>query len=106
MYTLRETSIYTKLVNDIFDHDEQGELNAYIAQNAHLGDVIPQSGGCRKIRYAQKGVGKSGGVRVIYYNQLDNGIINLLVIYAKTKNENIPAHILKQLLMELNNDLS
>lgn len=104
MYTLRETAIYTKFVNDIFTLDEQGKLHTYIAQNAHLGDVIPQSGGCRKIRYTQKGVGKSGGVRVIYYNQLENGIINLLIIYAKAKTENIPSHILKQLVMELKDD--
>lgn len=104
MYTLRETAIYTKFVNDIFTQDEQGELHTYIAKNALLGDVVPQSGGCRKIRYAKQGTGKQGGVRVIYYNQLDNGVINLLMIYAKAKTENIPAHILKQLVMELNND--
>lgn len=104
MFTLRETPYYTKLVNDIFSQDEQGELNAYIAQNALLGDVIPNSGGCRKIRYARQGKGKSGGVRVIYYNQLDNGIINLLLIYAKAKTENIPSHILKQLAKELSHD--
>lgn len=104
MFTLRETPYYTKMVNDIFNQDEQGELNAYIAQNALLGDVIPNSGGCRKIRYARQSMGKSGGVRVIYYNQLDNGIINLLLIYAKAKTENIPSHILKQLAKELSDD--
>lgn len=101
MHTLRETAIYTKFVNDIFTADEQGELNTYIAQNADKGEVIPKSGGCRKIRYATKDKGKSGGVRVIYYNQLENGIINLILIYAKAKTENIPAHILKQLATEL-----
>lgn len=44
MYTLRETAIYTKFVNDIFSQDEQGKLHAYIAQNALMGDVIPQVG--------------------------------------------------------------
>lgn len=79
MYTLRETAIYTKMVNALFDQDEQGELHTFIVQNALMGDVIPNSGGCRKIRYARQGMGKSGGVRVIYYNQLDDGTITLFI---------------------------
>jgi hypothetical protein len=31
------------------------------------GDIIPGSGGCRKLRWAAKGHGKRGGARVIYY---------------------------------------
>lgn len=104
MYTLKETPLYTKLVNDIFDVDEQGELNVFIAQNALLGDVIPHSGGCRKLRYARKGMGKRGGVRIIYYNRLQNGVINLLLIYAKASTQNIPSHILKQIAQELSDD--
>lgn len=101
MFTLKETPIYTKMVDALFTRDEQGELHTHIAQNATKGDVIPQSGGCRKLRYALKGKGKSGGVRVIYYNQLANGEINLLLVYAKSKQENIPSHILKQIVDEL-----
>jgi hypothetical protein len=55
----------------------------------------PGSGGCRKVRWTRTGMGKRSGVRVIYYNQLDNGLIYLLVIYAKAVRGNIPAHILK-----------
>lgn len=101
MYTLKETPIYSKMVDALFDKDEQGELHTFIALNAILGDVIPNSGGCRKLRYALKSKGKRGGVRVIYYNQFDDGEINLLLIYAKSKQENIPNHILKQIVMEL-----
>lgn len=104
MYTPRETAIYTKMVNALFDQDEQGELHTFIAQNALMGDVIPNSGGCRKIRYARQGMGKSGGVRVIYYNQLDDGTITLLLVYAKSKTENIPSQILKRIVAELNHD--
>lgn len=48
-----------------------------------------------KVRWSRKGKGKSGGLRVIYYNTLEDGTIWLLLIYAKNKNENIPAHLLK-----------
>ncbi len=50
------------------------------------------------------GMGKRGGVRVIYFNRLENGLIYLLVIYAKTVRGNIPAHILKAIKEELEND--
>ena len=101
MYTLKETAHYTKTINALFSIEEQGELHTYIANNATAGNVIPNSGGCRKLRWTREGVGKRSGVRVIYYNQLDNGLIVLLLAYAKAKQENIPSHILKQIVMEL-----
>jgi len=39
-------------------------------------------------------MGKRGGVRVIYFNQLESGHIHLLLIYTKNAKENIPAHVL------------
>ena len=35
------------------------------------------------MRWAREGTGKSGGVRVIYFNRLESGVIYLMVIYAK-----------------------
>jgi hypothetical protein len=46
-------------------------------------------------------MGKRGGVRVIYFNRLDNGVIHLLVIYAKAVRGNIPAHLLKAIKQEI-----
>ena len=46
-------------------------------------------------------MGRRGGSRVIYFNQLNDGKICLLLIYAKAKSETIPAHLLKQLKEEL-----
>ena len=39
------------------------------------GDVIPASGGCRKVRWTRSGKGKRGGVRVIYFNRISEGTI-------------------------------
>ena len=44
--------------------------------------------------------GKSGGVRVIYYNMLDDGLIVCLAVYAKNEKENISAQELKSLKNE------
>jgi len=63
--------------------------------------VIPQSGGCRKMRWSRAGMGKQGGVRVIYFNRLAQGSIVLLVIYAKSAQDNISADILRRIVKEL-----
>ncbi len=64
-------------------------------------DVIPGTGGIRKVRWSRTGSGKRGGVRVIYYNRLANGEIWLLLIYAKSARENIPAHLLRAIKEEI-----
>jgi hypothetical protein len=65
------------------------------------GDVIPASGGIRKVRWSRAGSGKRGGVRIIYFNQLANGEIWLLLIYSKSARENIPAHVLRAIREEI-----
>ncbi|MDX2220604.1 MAG: hypothetical protein SF172_16420 [Burkholderiales bacterium] len=52
----------------------------------------------------QAGMGKRGGVRVIYFTRLANGEIWLLVMYAKNVQGNIPAHILKAIREAIEND--
>lgn len=101
MYTVAESEIYTKLANALLTQDEQSVLASFLADNPNAGDVVPQSSGCRKLRWQRQGMGKQGGVRVIYFNRLENGKIYLLLIYAKAKTENIPAHLLKQLKEEI-----
>tara|TARA_R110001583_G_scaffold195436_1_gene373526 strand:- start:882 stop:1133 length:252 start_codon:yes stop_codon:yes gene_type:complete len=82
----------------------RGEFCTWIAANPNEGDVIPNSGGCRKIRWSKRGAGKRGGVRVIYYTKLANGEIWLLVIYSKSVKENIPTHILKSIREVIENE--
>ncbi len=93
--------MFTKLWPDYWSEDERGEFSAWVAENPEAGDVVPGSSGIRKIRWACKGHGKRGGVRVIYFATPAKGLIWLLTIYAKSNRENIPAHILKALKEEL-----
>ena len=55
----------------------------------------------RKIRWGMSGRGKSGGVRVIYYFKRQDDEIWLLTIYSKSEEENIPAHVLRQIAKEI-----
>jgi hypothetical protein len=73
----------------------------YIANNPKAGEVVPGSGGVRKIRWSKTGAGKRGGVRVIYFNSSQKEIW-LLTMYVKNERENIPAHELKKIREAIN----
>jgi hypothetical protein len=60
-----------------------------LAENPEQGDVIPGTGGIRKIRLKSATKGKSGGFRVCYLNIEDRLILFLLFIYAKNEQENL-----------------
>jgi hypothetical protein len=95
--TVIETPTFKKLSQDIWQADERTEFISFLANNPLGGDVIPNTNGLRKIRWAKSGTGKRGGVRVIYYNQLDNGHIYLITIYTKAKFDNLPNSLLNEL---------
>jgi hypothetical protein len=54
-----------------------------IAANPTAGDLIVGSGGCRKVRIAGKGRGKSGGYRVITYFYNETAPVFLLWVLSK-----------------------
>ena len=104
MLTIIESPLFTKLWPDYWSAEEHGEFAAHLASNPDSGDLIPGSGGCRKIRWTRQGMGKRGGVRVIYTVRLKRGAVVLLTIYSKSVQENIPSHILRQIAEELDHD--
>jgi len=77
---------------------------SWLAAHPDYGDVIPGSGGCRKVRWKLPGTGKRGGVRVIYYLQMNDGLIWLLVIYTKSVQGNIPPRFLRQIKEAIENE--
>ncbi|MDO4441091.1 MAG: DNA-binding protein [Moraxella sp.] len=97
MYTVAETAQFIHQVDDIWTDDERLEFFEYLVNNLLKGDVIPNAKGLHKIRYAAKGHGKRGGVRIIYYNMLDDGLIVAVAIYPKNEQENLSQAQLKQL---------
>jgi hypothetical protein len=68
-----------------------------LAAEPEAGDMIPQSGGCRKLRFAARGKGSRGGARVIYFYRSSAGQILLLEIYAKNEKTNLSPNELKVL---------
>ena len=104
MLTLIESPVFSKLWPDYWSEDERGEFSAWLSENPDAGDRVPGTGGIRKIRWTRRGKGKRGGVRVIYFSQQSQELIWLLTIYAKSKQENVPAHILNALREALVDD--
>ena len=103
MLTIIEAPQFSRLWPDYWTEDERGEFCTFLAQNPEAGDVIPGSGGCRKVRWSRAGSGKRGGVRVIYFTRTTAGEIWLLLIYAKNVRDSIPAHVLRAIREELDN---
>lgn len=101
MLTVIESPLFTKLWPEYWSEEERAEFAVFIANAPKVGDVIPGSGGCRKIRWTRPGMGKRGGVRVIYTTQLVMGAVVLLVIYPKSVRDNIPAQVLKRIAEEM-----
>lgn len=99
-----ETPLFTRLVGDYLSDEEYAALQAHLAQYPESGDVVPWSGGVRKLRWSAAGRGKRGGVRVIYFARVAKGVIWMLTIYAKNEAENIPAHVLRKIRQELGDD--
>jgi putative transcriptional regulator len=67
MLTVVETSAFARRAEKLLSIEEHEDLLFYLALHPESGDEIPGTGGVRKVRYAAKGKGKSGGARVIYY---------------------------------------
>lgn len=65
------------------------EFKGYIAEHYEDGDLIRGTGGLRKIRWSRQGMGKSGGVRVIYYYYDQNSPVFLLYAYPKNVADNL-----------------
>ena len=101
MHTIIETEEFEKLWPLYWTEMERDAFAIFIAANPNPGDLVRGSGGVRKVRWSRAGSGKSGGVRVIYFNRMANGEIWLIYIYAKSKKDSIDGSVLKELKNEI-----
>jgi hypothetical protein len=84
MQTVVETPSFRKSAAQAGMVDKEVlRLIDYLAANPDAGDEIQGTGGCRKIRVAGRGKGKSGGYRVITF--FSGPAIPLFLLYAYSK---------------------
>jgi hypothetical protein len=86
--TVAETGVFLRQAAKLWTDEDRAAFVDYIAANPDAGDIIPDTGGLRKIRWTRPGIGKRGGVRVIYFCHDDSMPLYLLLIYAKNEWEN------------------
>lgn len=92
MYTVKELPNFQKQAARIWSQAELHAFIDWISENPLAGDVVPNAGGARKVRWAGSGKGKRGGARVIYFNMTETeGLILLIACYAKSDRANMTA---------------
>ena len=60
MFTFIETKLFTRLFDEIFSDDALSELQEFLRKNPEVGDIVPGSGGVRKMRWGTPGVESEG----------------------------------------------
>ena len=83
--TVAETQVFARAAEKLWSEPERNSLIDYLARNPEAGDLIPGTGGVRKLRWGRAGSGKRGGARVIYFYYRPDCPVYLLMVYAKAQ---------------------
>jgi len=105
MHEVIETSAFISAADDAGMTDAERELAILtVSVNPEAGDLMMGTGGCRKVRIAGRGKGKSGGYRLITFYRTKAGEVFLLTVFSKGERANLSkaernalADIVKQL---------
>lgn len=84
-----ETSVFTRQVRALLSDEEYHRFQQQLVEDPNAGDVIPDTGGLRKVRVAARGKGKRGGARAIYFHVAAAHQIRLLLIYPKNVKDDL-----------------
>ena len=89
LHTVVETPEFSANARRVLTDTERKELIDFLAANPSAGDLVPGTGGARKLRWGAKGKGKRGGARAITYYGGPDVPIFLLAIFAKDERANL-----------------
>ena len=90
MQTVLTTSIFDRQARAAgLTDDEVTTMASQIGADPTSGDLIPGTGGARKLRFARAGAGKSGGYRTIHYFGGDDVPVFLLAVLDKGQRANL-----------------
>ncbi len=102
-----EAPAFTRHLPDYLNDDEYKGLQAKLGANPELGDLMPGTGGFRKVRWAdaRRGKGRRGGLRIIYYHFRSDHQIWLLTLYDKGETSDLAAAEKKALKASIQTEL-
>jgi hypothetical protein len=81
--------------------EDQQVIVAVISENPMQGDLMPGTGGCRKIRFPGKGKGKRGGYRTVHYYAAADVPVVLLALISKGERSDLSETEKNELKKEL-----
>ena len=85
---------YRRRADELLSIDEQDAIVDLIAYEPTCGDLIPGTGGLRKVRVGRSG--KRGGARVIYYFYNADFPVFVMALYAKNEKADLSAREKKE----------
>jgi hypothetical protein len=84
MHTVAELHSFRRAAERVgMSQDEITDLVSFLAENPMAGDEMSGTGGCRKLRLAGRGKGKSGGYRTIAFYSGEIMPIYLITVFSK-----------------------
>lgn len=89
MHTIVELPEYLRRAEHLLSERVRIDLVDYLAAHPTAGVIMQGTGGIRKFRWAREGMGKRGGVRVIYYYHDAHMPLYLLTIFGKGEQDNL-----------------
>jgi hypothetical protein len=102
-----EAPAFTRRLPEYLNDEDYRELQASLGANPGLGDLMPGTGGFRKIRWAdaRRGKGRRGGLRIIYCHFPSDRQIWLMTLYAKDEASDLTAKEKKALKSAIEREL-
>jgi hypothetical protein len=102
-----EAPAFSRHLPEYLDDAGYRALQTELARNPELGDVMPGTGGLRKVRWAdrRRGKGRRGGLRIIYFYFEFEQRIWLVTLYGKDEAADLSAKEKKTLRTTLELEL-
>jgi hypothetical protein len=92
MHTVAQLRSFDTAARDSgMSEQEIEDLVTYLSENPEAGDEMPGTGGCRKVRLAGRGKGKSGGYRTVTFFSGDSMPVYLITVFSKGERSNLTA---------------
>ena len=102
-----EAPVFTRYVHEYLDDEGYGALQKQLAANPQAGDVMPGTGGFRKVRWAdpRRGKGRRGGLRIIYFYFESDHQVWMMTLYGKDEADDLTPSQKKSLKVALDAEL-
>jgi len=103
-----EAPPFTRHLSEYLNEDGYRELQARLSANPEVGDLMPGTGGFRKVRWAdaRRGKGRRGGLRIIYYHFSSDHQIWRMTLYGKDEASDLTGQQKKALKVSIERELA